>query len=87
MTDAYPDAALVSPDWVAERLDRATADDPGLRVVEVDVDTDRYGYEATFTPVETEEESDFATDTERFKVRTRKGFKAIKSEAAIEVEG
>jgi len=51
------------------------------------VDTDRYGYEATFTPVETEEESDFATDTERFKVRTRKGFKAIKPEAAIEVEG
>ena len=42
MTDAYPDAALVSPDWVADRLDRATADDPGFRVVEVDVDTDRY---------------------------------------------
>jgi HK97 family phage major capsid protein len=51
------------------------------------VDTDRYGYEATFTPVETEEESDFATDTERFKVRTRKGFRAIKPEAAIEVQG
>jgi len=51
------------------------------------VDTDRYGYEATFTPVETEEDSDFETDTERYKIRTRKGFKAIKPEAAIEVEG
>jgi len=51
------------------------------------VDTDRYGYEATFTPVETEEEQDFATDTQKFKIRTRKGFKAIKPEAAVEVEG
>ena len=42
MTDTYPDAALVSPDWVADRLDRATADDPALQIVEVDVDTDRY---------------------------------------------
>jgi len=51
------------------------------------VDSDRYGYEATFTPVETESESDFDTDTEKYKIRTRKGFKAIKPEAAIEVEG
>jgi len=51
------------------------------------VDSDRYGYEATFTPVETEETEDFDTDTQKFKVRTRKGFKAIKPEAAIEVEG
>jgi len=51
------------------------------------VDSDRYGYEATFTPVETEETEDFNTDTQKFKVRTRKGFKSIKPEAAIEVEG
>jgi len=51
------------------------------------VDSDRYGYEATFTPVETEESDDFATDTQKFKVKTRKGYKAIKPEAAIEVEG
>lgn len=51
------------------------------------VDSDRFGYEATFTPVETEEEADFDTDTQKFKIRTRKGFKAIKPEAAIEVEG
>jgi hypothetical protein len=51
------------------------------------VDSDRYGYEATFTPVETEEDTDFDTDTQRFKIRTRKGFKAIKPEAAVEVEG
>ena len=51
------------------------------------VDSDRYGYEATFTPVETEEDQDFDTDTQKFKIRTRKGFKAIKPEAAIEVEG
>jgi HK97 family phage major capsid protein len=51
------------------------------------VDSDRYGYEATFTPVETEEDSDFETDTDRYKIRTRKGFKSIKPEAAIEVQG
>jgi hypothetical protein len=51
------------------------------------VDSDRYGYEATFTPVETEEDTDFDTDTQKFKIRTRKGFKAIKPEAAVEVEG
>jgi len=31
------------------------------------VDSDRYGYEATFTPIETEEEQDFDTDTQKFK--------------------
>jgi hypothetical protein len=51
------------------------------------VDSDRYGYEATFTPIETEEDDDFDTDTQKFKIKTRKGFKAIKDEAAIEVEG
>jgi len=51
------------------------------------VDSDRYGYEATFTPIETEENSHFESDTDRYKVKTRKGFKAIKPEAAIEVEG
>jgi len=51
------------------------------------VDSDRYGYEATFTPVGTESESDFDTDTEKYKIKTRKGFKAIKPEAAVEVEG
>jgi len=51
------------------------------------VDSDRYGYEATFSPVETESESDFDTDSEKYKIRTRKGFKAIKPEAAIEIEG
>jgi len=51
------------------------------------VDSDRYGYEATFTPVETEENDKFSNDTQQFKIRTRKGFKAIKPEAAIEVEG
>ena len=51
------------------------------------VDSDRYGYEATFTPIETETDDDFDTDTEKYKIRTRKGFKAIKPEAAIEVEG
>jgi hypothetical protein len=51
------------------------------------VDSDRYGYEATFTPIETETDDDFHTDTEKYKVKTRKGFKAIKPEAAIEVQG
>jgi len=51
------------------------------------VDSDRYGYEATFSEIESEEDDDFDTDTQKFKVKTRKGFKAIKSEAAIEIEG
>ena len=51
------------------------------------VDSDRYGYEATFTGIESEEDTDFDSDTQKFKVRTRKGYKAIKPEAAIEVEG
>ena len=51
------------------------------------VDSDRYGYEATFTPIETETDDDFDSDTEKYKIKTRKGFKAIKPEAAIEVEG
>jgi hypothetical protein len=51
------------------------------------VDSDRYGYEATFTPIETESKSDFDSDTEKYKIRTRKGFKTIKPDAAVEVEG
>jgi hypothetical protein len=51
------------------------------------VDSDRYGYEATFTPVQTEQDDDFDRDTEKYKVKTRKGFKAIKPEAAVKVEG
>jgi len=51
------------------------------------VDSDRYGYEATFTPVETEQKDVFENDTEKYKVKTRKGFKAIKSEAAVKVQG
>ncbi|WP_247729886.1 sulfurtransferase [Halovivax limisalsi] len=33
---------LVSPDWVEDRLSEFEADDPGLRLVEVDVDTEAY---------------------------------------------
>jgi HK97 family phage major capsid protein len=51
------------------------------------IDSDRYGYEATFTPVETDEKTDFDSDSQKFKVKTRKGFKAMKPEAAVEVEG
>jgi len=51
------------------------------------VDSDVYGWEATFTDVESEENEKFSNDTQQFKVRTRKGFRAIKPEAAIKVEG
>jgi len=51
------------------------------------VDSDIYGYEATFTPIETEQKDGFDNDTERYKVKTRKGFKAIKGEAAVKVQG
>lgn len=51
------------------------------------VDTDFYGYEATWTPIETERDEDFDTDTSKFKIRTRKGFKALEAQAAVEING
>jgi thiosulfate/3-mercaptopyruvate sulfurtransferase len=38
----YANDVLVSADWVEERLDEFESDDPGLRLVEVDVDTEAY---------------------------------------------
>jgi thiosulfate/3-mercaptopyruvate sulfurtransferase len=38
----YPDDVLVSPDWVAERLDRFEAPDSDYRLLEVDLNTDFY---------------------------------------------
>ncbi|AFH22668.1 hypothetical protein OSG_eHP32_00070 [environmental Halophage eHP-32] len=51
------------------------------------IDSDRFGYEATFTPVESDEKDDFESDSQLYKVKTRKGFKAMKPEAAVIVEG
>ncbi|ELZ09228.1 rhodanese [Halovivax asiaticus JCM 14624] len=39
---AHPTDVLVSPDWLETRLDEVQRDDPALRLVEVDVDTDAY---------------------------------------------
>jgi len=38
----YATDALVSADWVAERLDEFQRDDPDLRLIEVSVDTESY---------------------------------------------
>ena len=38
----YANDVLVSADWVEERLDEFESDDPDLRLVEVDVDTELY---------------------------------------------
>jgi thiosulfate/3-mercaptopyruvate sulfurtransferase len=38
----YAKDVLVTADWVAERLDEFGSDDPGHRLVEVDVDTEAY---------------------------------------------
>jgi thiosulfate/3-mercaptopyruvate sulfurtransferase len=38
----YANDVLVSPDWVEVRLDEFQSDDPDLRLVEVDVDTEAY---------------------------------------------
>ncbi len=51
------------------------------------VDSDFYGYEATWTPIETDREEDFDSDTNKFKIKTRKGFKAMESAAAVEING
>jgi thiosulfate/3-mercaptopyruvate sulfurtransferase len=39
---AYANDVLVSAEWVAERLDSIQSDDPSLRLVEVDLNTDFY---------------------------------------------
>ncbi len=41
----YATDALVTADWVEERLEEFQSDDPGLRLVEVDVDTESYDEE------------------------------------------
>ncbi|MBV0902995.1 sulfurtransferase [Haloarcula salina] len=38
----YANDVLVSPEWVAERLDALRTDDPATRLVEVDLNTDFY---------------------------------------------
>jgi thiosulfate/3-mercaptopyruvate sulfurtransferase len=38
----YAKDVLVTADWVADRLDEFQSDDPDLRLVEVDVDTEAY---------------------------------------------
>mgnify|MGYP006278559219 CR=1 FL=1 len=42
MTDGYAKDVLVSADWVEDHLDEFQSDDPDLRLVEVDVDTEAY---------------------------------------------
>jgi thiosulfate/3-mercaptopyruvate sulfurtransferase len=41
-SESSPETALVSPEWVADRLDRFVADDDAFRLVEVDVNTAFY---------------------------------------------
>ncbi|WP_248515105.1 sulfurtransferase [Salinarchaeum laminariae] len=40
--DTYANDVLVSPEWAEERLSEFESDDPDLRLVEVDVDTEAY---------------------------------------------
>ena len=40
--DGYAKDVLVSPDWVEDNLAEFESDDPGYRLVEVDVDTEAY---------------------------------------------
>jgi len=40
--DTYANDVLVTPEWAEERLGEFESDDPGLRLVEVDVDTEAY---------------------------------------------
>jgi len=40
--DTYAKDVLVTPEWAEERLDEFESDDSGLRLVEVDVDTEAY---------------------------------------------
>jgi len=51
------------------------------------VDSDYYGIEGVWTDVETEQETAFDTDELKYKIRTHRGWKAIKPEAAVKVQG
>ncbi|ELY97881.1 sulfurtransferase [Natrialba asiatica] len=44
-TNEYANDVLVTADWVEDRLDEFKSDDPGHRLVEVDVDTEAYDEE------------------------------------------
>ncbi|WP_254533970.1 hypothetical protein [Natrinema gelatinilyticum] len=44
MTEDATDA-LVSVNWVADRLDKCQRDDPALRLLEVDIDPSNYDHE------------------------------------------
>ena len=50
------------------------------------VDTDMLGYEATWVPVETETDDNFETDEDQVKIRTLKGWKVIKEDAAVGID-
>lgn len=50
------------------------------------VDTDLFGYEATWTPIETETDDSFNTDEDQVKIRTLKGWKAIKEDAVVGID-
>jgi len=74
-------ARMLGADVVVENTGDAADHDAYL------VDTDFYGYEAVWTGMETEAERDFDTDTEKRKIRTFRGWKAIDSGAAIKIQG
>lgn len=59
-----------------------TADEPAA----IMVDTDLYGYEATWVPIETETDDNFDTDEDQVKIRTLKGWKGIKSDAVVGID-
>lgn len=50
------------------------------------VDTDLLGYEATWVPIETDTDDNFETDEDQVKIRTLKGWKVIKSDAAVGID-
>jgi thiosulfate/3-mercaptopyruvate sulfurtransferase len=61
-TSPYPSSVLVSPDWVADRLDRFESADPGYRLLEVDVNTSFYDYGHAPGAVKIDWETDLRSD-------------------------
>ncbi|MEF8775565.1 MAG: sulfurtransferase [Haloarculaceae archaeon] len=78
----YAKDVLVSPDWVEDRLEEFQRDDPGHRLVEVDVDTELYEDSHAPGAIGFNWESQLQ-DQERRDVLTKSDFEALLGEHGI----
>ena len=78
----YANDVLVSADWVEDRLDEFQSDDPGHRLVEVDVDTELYDESHAPGAIGFNWETDLQDQTQR-DILKKDDFEATMSAAGI----